>query len=71
MPAEGEELIIDHVIVVCKGCHSERTIWPDAPIIGAEQIRKFIDSGIPPCGCGATHCDLKLHLKGVPNVLTT
>lgn len=65
---EPVELIIDHIIIICKGCKRERTVWPDAPLVGAAQIKKFVDTGIPPCGCGAKLCDLKMHVKGDPDL---
>lgn len=61
--SEPQPLIVDHVIIICKGCSRERTVWPDAPLVGAQQVRQFVDAGIPPCGCGARYCDLKLHVK--------
>lgn len=57
-----DPLVVDHVIVVCKSCPRERTIWPDAPLVGAQKVHEFIQRGIAPCGCGGTLCDLKLHI---------
>lgn len=57
--SEPQPLIVDHVIIICKGCKRERIVWPDAPLVGAAQIKQFTDAGIAPCGCGA----MKLHIK--------
>jgi hypothetical protein len=63
--AKPQRLIIDHIIIVCKGCHRERTVYPDRTLIGAEAFIQWtkIDLGNHRCPCGATHCDIKAHLK--------
>lgn len=53
---------IDHVILVCKGCGGERRIDLDKPLTTAEEVKRWIDTRPTPCGCGASHCDVKLHL---------
>lgn len=66
-PAEidpSKPVEIDHVIVLCHGCSGKREHYPDRPIRGMEEIKLFLGS-ISPCGCGATHCDVKLRLKEI------
>jgi len=55
-------IVIDEVIVICKGCSGERTVRPPKPLVGADEVHRWIQQGVPPCACGATHCDLKMHL---------
>lgn len=57
-----EPIRVDHVIVCCNGCGSERTIWPDVALVGAEEIISFIRRGIAPCSCGASTCNLAFHV---------
>lgn len=57
---------IDHIILVCKGCRGERTIYPDVPLRGAEQLIAWMKTKPTRCACGATHCNVKAHLKDVP-----
>jgi len=59
----SEPIEIDHIIVVCKGCKGERTFFPDRPLRGAKELIEWLDSKPTRCGCGATHCDVKAHLK--------
>jgi hypothetical protein len=55
-------VVIDKVIVVCKGCRSERTMELPEPLVGAQAVHEWIQQGIPPCTCGATHCDIKMRM---------
>ncbi len=61
-------IVVDHLILVCKGCRQERTIYPDVPLIGAQEVIEWIKTKPTRCLCGATHCDVKLHIKN-PEVL--
>lgn len=61
-------IIVDYAIAVCKGCKGERKFYPDAPLVGADAIAAFLQAGVAPCPCGASHCDMKLHVKN-PEVL--
>ena len=60
----GDRIEIDHIILVCKGCRGERTIYPDRPLYGADELIEWMKTKPTACGCGATHCDVKAHLKG-------
>lgn len=59
--AQGS-VVIDEIIVVCKGCRGERRMKPKEPLVGAKAVIAWIEQGVPPCTCGATHCDIKLHM---------
>lgn len=63
-----QRIIVDHVIVVCKGCRGERTYYPDANLTGAQALIAWIDTKLTPCACGAETCDVKAHLKN-PEIL--
>lgn len=58
-----EPVVVDHIIVVCKGCGGERTVYPDRPIRGAAELVDWIKTKPTACPCGALTCDLKCHLK--------
>ena len=60
-----DRIEVDYVIVICKGCKSERTVYPDRPLYGAEEVIAWIKTKPTGCMhmCGATHCDLKMHLR--------
>lgn len=61
-------MIVDHVIVQCVRCRSERKVWPDAHIKGAQAIIDWVkQTPISPCPCGAETCNLKMHLLEPPN----
>lgn len=64
----SDRIVVDHVILICKGCRQERTIYPDIPLVGAEQLIEWMKTKATRCACGATHCDVKAHLKN-PEVL--
>jgi hypothetical protein len=55
---------IDYLTLVCKGCGGERTFYPDRPLYGADELIEWMQTKATPCGCGATHCDVKAHIKG-------
>jgi hypothetical protein len=60
-------MIVDHVIVQCVRCKSERVVWPDAHIRGTQAILDWVKaSPIASCLCGADRCNLKLHLLEPP-----
>lgn len=56
-------LEIDHVIVKCKGCGREREHYPDRPLRGAEELIAWMKSQLFKCTCGATHCDIRAHIR--------
>jgi hypothetical protein len=60
-------LEFDHIILVCKGCKGERTFYPDRPLRGASELIAWMNTKMVPCGCGATHGDVKAHMKGAPD----
>ncbi len=53
---------IDHVIIVCNGCLSERRIDLDKPLASVEEVDVFLKTRPTQCSCGAPTCDVKLHL---------
>jgi hypothetical protein len=61
-------IVVDHLILICLGCRQERTIWPDVPLVGAEACVEWLKTKHTKCPCGATHGDVKMHLKN-PEVL--
>jgi hypothetical protein len=60
--SEAARIVVDHLIVVCKGCRIERTIYPDVPLVGSDALISWM-SNIEPCSCGAKTCDVKAHLQ--------
>lgn len=60
---EAKPIVIDHIIIVCKGCRQERTVYPDAPLRGAEALANWMQTRLTPCTCGAATCDIKAHLQ--------
>ena len=55
--------VVDHVIVVCKGCGSERRFNHDPPLRSAQEFVAWHRSGaVERCGCGAPTADMKLHI---------
>lgn len=60
------DFVVDHIIVICNGCGSERKILIDPPFRSAQEFiaweRKKL---IRPCDCGSPTCDLKLHLADI------
>lgn len=59
----GEPIEIDHLILVCLGCRGERIIYPDVPLRGAQELIAWIKTKPTRCPCGATHADIKAHVK--------
>lgn len=59
-----ERLEIDHILVVCNGCHGVRKFVPDAPLIGADALIEWMKTQPTKCSCGALTCDIKAHMKG-------
>jgi hypothetical protein len=53
---------IDYIIIVCKGCRGERTIY-DVPLHGAQELIEWLKTKPTRCGCGADTCDIKAHVK--------
>lgn len=61
-------MIVDHVIVQCVRCRSERIVWPDSNIKGTQAIIEWVkQTPIAPCPCGAETCNLKMHLLEPPD----
>lgn len=60
------EFECDHVIVICQGCKGERQVYPDRPLRRVEEVLEWIKTEPTGCVCGATHCDLKMHLRPTP-----
>lgn len=62
-PLETRPFVVDHVIVICNGCGSERKILIDPPFRSA---REFIaweqKKPVPRCACGSPTADFKLHI---------
>jgi hypothetical protein len=58
-----EPVEFDHVVLVCNGCRSERTIYPDRPIRGAQELIEWMKTKPTKCSCGALTCDVKAHVK--------
>lgn len=58
-----------HIILVCNGCRTERTLWPDVPLYGADELIEWMKTKPTQCPCGAGTCDVKAHLLN-PEVLT-
>lgn len=56
--------IVDHVVIVCKGCAGERTVWFDTPLTSAEQLITFMTTKLTACPCDARLCDVKAYIKG-------
>jgi hypothetical protein len=71
MGAEGKIVEFDHVIIICKTCHAERTVYPDRPLRGSKELIAFTKDPkyMTRCGCGGTHCDIKAHMVGDPCVI--
>ena len=62
-PPDQRPFVVDAVIRVCNGCGSEVTIPIDPPWRSAQEFIAWHKAGhIPRCDCGATTCDLKLHI---------
>jgi hypothetical protein len=66
----ANQIIIDHVIIECNGCHKQTKEYPDAPIVGAEAFMHWMKFDLPrfQCPCGHEFCDLKAHIAN-PEVL--
>lgn len=63
----GEKpLVVDQVIVICKGCKGERLYYPKPNLIGAAAVKQWLDTKPTRCICGAGTCDVKLRLKQDP-----
>jgi len=65
MNAAERPFVVDRVVAVCKGCQGERTFVIDPPLRSAQAFVAWKEGPNCPlvrCGCGATHCDLKLML---------
>lgn len=61
---ERQRMVVDHIIVKCKGCGGERTFYPDANLIGAEGLLEWMKTKIPEgCDCGSRVADIKAHVK--------
>ena len=56
-------IVIDEITLICKGCYSERVFYPDAPLVGAQAFKEWIDTRAVQCGCGASKCDIKGRLR--------
>lgn len=56
--------VVDHVIVVCKGCQSERRFNFDPPMRSAKEFIAWQSKpgNVPRCACGAATCDMKRHI---------
>lgn len=66
-PDDAEPPIeIDHVVIVCNGCRAHRYVYPDAPLVGADEIKGWIETQLPAyaCSCGAERCELRMHIRG-------
>lgn len=60
----GEQrMIIDHLIVKCGGCGTERSYYPDAEIVGAEALIEWLKTGLERCACGYPTGDVKAHVR--------
>lgn len=61
-------MIIDHLIIICKGkgCSRQQRVDLDPPLEGSEQFKRWLDLNLAlyACECGWTHCDVKAHLVG-------
>ena len=66
--AQSNMIIVDRLILICLGCRAERTIWPDVPLVGAAACSEWLKTKPTRCACGATHCDVKMHIVN-PEVL--
>lgn len=70
MNALPDPIVVDFVVVVCRGCARESTVYPDRPLRGAQEIIDWIEGkdggglAAQGCSCGASHCDLKMHVVG-------
>jgi hypothetical protein len=62
----SEALEFDQIILVCKGCGGERSFYPDVALKGANELIEWMKTKAYACPCGATHCDVKAHMKGNP-----
>jgi hypothetical protein len=58
----SQRVIIDEITVICSGCRGERTVKLAEPLVGAQAVHEWVQQGIPPCQCGATHCDIKMRM---------
>lgn len=57
------QFVVDHVIVICNGCHSERKFLIDPPFRSAQEFIEWHKKGtIERCSCGHPTSDFKLHL---------
>jgi hypothetical protein len=65
---QQNRIVVDHLILICKGCFQERTIYPDVPFIGAAECAEWLKTKPSRCICGATHCDVRMHIMN-PEVL--
>jgi hypothetical protein len=65
---QSNSIIVDHLILICLGCRAERTFWPDVPLVGAAACSEWLKTKPMRCTCGATHCDVKMHIVN-PEVL--
>lgn len=65
-PGKFKEIVIDHSIVSCNGCKGERRFDHEPFITSIPEFEAFVKS-IPPCPCGATTCDVAMHLVGETN----
>lgn len=63
MTSEDQPIEVDHVIIICSGCKGARTVYPDRLLRGSAEVIEWIKTKPTACVCGATHCDLKMHLK--------
>ena len=62
-PLEERPFVVDHIIVVCKTCGSERKLVIDPPFRSAKEFITWEkQKTIPRCSCGAHTCDLQLHI---------
>ena len=60
---ESKPIEVDHVILVCNGCRGERTIYPDKPLRGAQELIEWMKTKTVACACGAKTCDVKAHIR--------
>ena len=55
-------IVIDAIVIVCKGCGRTADYRPDAPLVGAAQLKEWLDSNLVRCVCDAPKCDVHCHL---------
>lgn len=65
---EEGRIVVDHLVLVCKQCRTERTVYPDVPLYGAAELVAYMKTKLTPCTCGATTCDVNAHISN-PEVL--